>query len=147
MNQYKFKFLVPWHKDRDSSALDIFSFISLVSRVLQNIFGNKANGIVVVPSWFTQPWLQMFTSLLIRKSLSLVAEILWSRDCVKWICQSHPISYSTIENIFQATGLFIPITLFTFFSVCNLLNFLTMHFDRSASFGTQNSYGTENSQI
>ena len=66
---------VSWHRDPNSIAINAFTLswsnisfyafppFSMILRVLQKIVTDKAEGIVVVPFWPTQPWFPKFKSL------------------------------------------------------------------------------------
>lgn len=66
---------VSWHRDPNSIAIDAFTIrwsneyfyafppFSMILRVLQKIVTDRAEGIVVVPLWPTQPWFPRFKSL------------------------------------------------------------------------------------
>lgn len=72
---------VSWHRDPAAYAIDAFTLcwstfsfyafppFCLVLKVLQKIAHDKAEGIVVVPKWPTQPWYPLFKSLLIHKPI------------------------------------------------------------------------------
>jgi hypothetical protein len=46
-----------------------FPPFSIISKILNKIITDKAQGILVVPDWRTQPWYPVFTKLLISKPL------------------------------------------------------------------------------
>lgn len=70
-----------WKLDPNSEIIDAFTFnwknikfyafppFSLIAKVLQKIKNDKAEGIVVVPYWPTQPWYPVWLQLLISKVL------------------------------------------------------------------------------
>lgn len=72
---------VSWHKDPDAYKVDAFTIswenfhfyafppFSVILKVLQKIIHDKAEGIVVVPRWPTQPWYPLFKKLKISRSL------------------------------------------------------------------------------
>lgn len=65
-----------WFKDPESTFIDAFTLnwkdyyfyafppFSIIARVLQKIVNDKAQGILVVPYWASQPWFPFFESLL-----------------------------------------------------------------------------------
>lgn len=74
---------VSWHKDPEAYKVDAFTLtwsnyffyafppFCLIIKVLQKIFFDKAEGIVVVPLWPTQPWYPLFRKLLITEPIEL----------------------------------------------------------------------------
>lgn len=72
---------VAWLRDPEAWAVDAFTLdwknfyfyafppFSLILRVLQKISTDKAEGIMVVPNWTTQPWYPVFLSLLTKPPL------------------------------------------------------------------------------
>ncbi len=68
---------VSWKKDPESEAVDAFTLtwthlefyafppFSLVLKTLRKIKRDRAEGILVVPDWPSQPWYPLFCSLLI----------------------------------------------------------------------------------
>lgn len=74
---------VSWHRDPGSFAIDAFTLnwrdlpfyafppFNLILRTLQKIIQDKAEGIVVVPFWPSQPWFPLFSRLTIGKNLHL----------------------------------------------------------------------------
>lgn len=97
----KCSLFVSWHPDPSAFAVDAFTLnwgelrfyafppFSLVLKVVQKVIRDKAEGIVVVPYWPTQPWYPVFTSLLKLPPLYLEA----NKDLL--LCfnrsQSHPL--------------------------------------------------------
>nr|CAH7765682.1 unnamed protein product [Callosobruchus chinensis] len=77
---------ISWHPDPDAFKVDAFTVnwkkfkfyafppFSMILKTLQKIIGDKAEGIVVVPYWPTQPWYPIFTSLLKLPPLYLQAK-------------------------------------------------------------------------
>lgn len=77
----KCNIFISWVKDPEAQGVDAFTFnwgemnfyafppFSLILRVLQKIKKDKAEGIVVVPRWCSQPWYPIFKSLLIGEPL------------------------------------------------------------------------------
>lgn len=73
---------VSWHKDPGSCAIDAFTLnwndlefyafppVALILKVLRKIITDKAEGIVVVPMWPTQPWYPLFMKLLSSKLIT-----------------------------------------------------------------------------
>ena len=63
---------ITWKNDPDAYAVDAFTIswknklfyafppFSLITKTMQKIINDKANGIVVVPYWPTQPWFPVF---------------------------------------------------------------------------------------
>lgn len=72
---------VSWHRDPDSLAVDAFTLdwkpyyfyafppFSLVLRTLQKIIHDRAEGVLVVPHWPSQPWYPTFSRLIIAEPL------------------------------------------------------------------------------
>lgn len=72
---------ISWYRDPEAEAVDSFTVswkyfdfyafppFTLITRVLQKIISDKAEGIVIVPFWPTQPWFPIFKSLLIKEPL------------------------------------------------------------------------------
>lgn len=70
---------ISWFKDPGSEAVDAFTIswrnlkfyafppFSLVLRVLNKIVLDKADGVIVVPDWHSQPWYPLFLKLLVGK--------------------------------------------------------------------------------
>lgn len=61
-------FTVPWNK----KFFYAFPPFSIILRVLQKIIHDRAEGIVVVPNWPSQPWFPRFHALLISQPLILL---------------------------------------------------------------------------
>lgn len=73
---------ISWHRDPDAIAIDAFTIswankhfyafppFSIILKVLRKIIAEKSKGIVVVPSWPTQPWYPVFQALTVSKVLS-----------------------------------------------------------------------------
>ena len=92
---------ISWKKDPDSMAVDAFTVrwtnhyfdafppFSLILRVLHKIYTDKAQGVVVIPWWLTQPWFPMFMEMLHSNPIKLKSTpkllISASRD-------AHPLS-------------------------------------------------------
>lgn len=78
---------VSWHHDPDSSAVDAFTInwsdcyfyafppFCLVSQTLQKIQEDKAEGVVVVPMWPSQPWYFLFVRLTTSKPILFEPDI------------------------------------------------------------------------
>lgn len=72
---------ISWQKDPDAHAVNAFTLdwnninfyafppIAVILKMLRKIISDKAEGIVVVPYWPTQPWFPLFESLLVSKLL------------------------------------------------------------------------------
>lgn len=70
-----------WKRDPEARYIDAFTVnwskyrfyafppFTMVAKVLQKIISEKAQGIVVVPHWPTQPWFPLFKSMLLEKPL------------------------------------------------------------------------------
>lgn len=70
---------VSWFKDPNSIAIDAFTIswtkhyfyafppFSIILKVLNKIIHDKAEGILIIPLWPTQPWFPLFLELLIEK--------------------------------------------------------------------------------
>ncbi|XP_066600089.1 uncharacterized protein [Prorops nasuta] len=73
-----------WHKDPEACVVDSFTIpwaslhfyafppFSLILRTLRKILMEKAEGVVVVPLWATQPWYPLYNKLLATTSSSSV---------------------------------------------------------------------------
>lgn len=78
----KCKKFVSWHNDPEAFTVDAFTVswkpfffyafppFSVILKVLQKIIQNRAEGIVVVPLWPTQPWYPVFKKLQISNTLT-----------------------------------------------------------------------------
>lgn len=74
---------VSWFPDRNAYAVDAFTIcwnelffyafppFSLILRVLNKVILDKAEGILVIPYWNTQPWFPIFKKLVIGNFLEL----------------------------------------------------------------------------
>lgn len=74
---------ISWHRDPDACTVDAFTVcwsqyyfyafppFSIITKVLQKIVVDKAEGVLVVPNWPTQPWFPMFNNLLVAKPIHL----------------------------------------------------------------------------
>lgn len=72
---------VSWKMDPEAQAVDAFTLswkdcyfyafppFSLMTKVLQKIIHEKAEGIVVAPYWITQPWYPLFQKLVVSEPL------------------------------------------------------------------------------
>lgn len=81
-NNRKCLHFVSWILDPDAVTIDAFTIswtnlkfyafppFCLIPRVLQKIIVERAEGIVVVPEWPTQPWYPLFNSLLMKRPIS-----------------------------------------------------------------------------
>ena len=70
-----------WKRDPEARYIDAFTVnwskylfyafppFAMVAKVLQKINSDKAQGIVVVPHWPTQPWFPLFKSMLLEEPL------------------------------------------------------------------------------
>ena len=75
-----------WLPDPDSCAVDAFTVkwsnhffyafppFCLVLRTLNKIIQDKAQGIVIVPKWESQPWYPLFQKLLIKEPIIIDAK-------------------------------------------------------------------------
>lgn len=80
-NNKKCRKFVSWLRDPEAWAVDAFTLdwskfyfyafppFALISRSLQKIKSDKAEGILIVPKWTTQPWYPVFLSLLIKPQI------------------------------------------------------------------------------
>lgn len=77
---------VSWIKDPGAIAVDAFTIawedyfyafppFSIILRVLKKIKSEKAEGILVVPNWPTQPWYPRFNSMLIEEPIVFKPDI------------------------------------------------------------------------
>ena len=74
---------VAWHPDPGAEAVDAFTLnwgndtfyafppFSLLGKVLQKIYNDKAQGILIVPNWTTQTWYPQLMQLLVTEPLIL----------------------------------------------------------------------------
>lgn len=74
---------ISWHRDPDAHAIDAFTVpwndinfyafppFSLILKVLDKIVSDRAEGIIVVPLWPTQPWYPLFKKLLISDLMTI----------------------------------------------------------------------------
>lgn len=81
VQNYKCNRYASWKLDPHSEIVDAFTFswhniffyafppFSLISRVLQKIVTDKAQGILIVPYWRSQPWYPLWSRLVISKKL------------------------------------------------------------------------------
>lgn len=72
-----------WTRDPDAFATDAFTFswsncffyafppVAIILKSLRKIISDKAQGIIVVPAWPTQPWYPLFRSLIISNVIVL----------------------------------------------------------------------------
>ncbi|CAH2223969.1 jg20374 [Pararge aegeria aegeria] len=114
---------VSWYSDPDAFAIDAFTLnwsqylfyafppCAVILKALRKIVVDKAEGIMVVPYWPTQPWYPLFMRLLksdlvklnsndvvipcssngnIRTNITLVAGVLSGLHCYSDACQSQP---------------------------------------------------------
>lgn len=77
----KCKKFVSWLRDPNAWAVDAFTLnwsrfyfyafppFAIITRVLQKLVTDKAEGILVVSNWPTQPWYPLFSALLIKPPL------------------------------------------------------------------------------
>lgn len=73
---------ISWQRDPDAVAIDAFTTswanklfyafppFSIILKVLRKIIAEKSEGILVVPSWPTQPWYPVFRALIVSKVLT-----------------------------------------------------------------------------
>lgn len=76
-----------WRNDPDAWAIDAFTIswkewsfyafppFSLITKVLQKIISDKAEGIVIVPYWPTQPWFPVFQKLVCSETIYFEPDI------------------------------------------------------------------------
>lgn len=95
----KCKKFISWHKDPDAFAVNAFTVswsniyfyafppFAIILKTLRKIVSDRANGIMIVPSWQTQPWYPLFTRLLISEIIILKPN------------QNFIISHSSNQNI------------------------------------------------
>ena len=72
---------ISWYKDPGSEVVDAFTItwtnfkfyafppFSLILRVINKIVADKAEGIIVVPNWCSQPWYPLYLKLLVGKPI------------------------------------------------------------------------------
>ena len=84
-NNYQFTPFVPWHADPEALAIDAFCLswknkfvylfppFSMLSKVLQKLQEDQAQGILVAPLWKTQTWFPKMLHMLIAKESVAVA--------------------------------------------------------------------------
>lgn len=107
LNKKCLKF-VSWIRDPEAYRVDAFTLnwsefdfyafppFSLILRVLQKIINDKAEGIVVIPLWVSQPWYPVFKSLLLSKPIIFEPK----STLLSFSGVPHPLS----ENLFLAAG-------------------------------------------
>lgn len=73
---------ISWHRDPDAFAIDAFTVswsnfdfyafppVSVILKTLRKIITDRAQGIMVVPFWPTQPWYPLFMSLLVSNTIT-----------------------------------------------------------------------------
>jgi len=95
---------ISWHPDPGSSDVDAFTLswantffyafppFCLIPRVLRKIRQDNARGIVVVPTWNTQPWYPMFLSM--KESKILILDPSSNMLSCPLTNRSHPMSKS-----------------------------------------------------
>ena len=81
----KCKIYCSWYRDPDATFIDAFTFswhnwlfyafppFAMILKTLRKIIQDKAEGVLVVPLWVTQPWFPVFSSILIEKPIILNA--------------------------------------------------------------------------
>lgn len=81
LNNYKCERYISWIRDPGSETVDAFTIFwgnilfyafppfSQILRVLRKIINDKAEGILVVPYWKSQPWFPLFIEMLVGKLL------------------------------------------------------------------------------
>lgn len=101
----KCKKFVSWKKDPDSFKIDAFTFswknfffyafppLSIILKVLRKIIIDKAEGVVVVPYWPTQPWFPLYKSLAITPLISFGPH---PQLLLSPFSQTHPLSRKLI---------------------------------------------------
>ncbi|KPJ15537.1 hypothetical protein RR48_09466 [Papilio machaon] len=74
---------VSWNRDPDAYAYDAFTIkwagfffyafppVAIILKALRKIISEKAEGIMVVPDWPTQPWYPVFMNLVVSKIIRL----------------------------------------------------------------------------
>lgn len=82
-NNHKCKKYVSWYRDSGAYGIDAFTLdwstfyfyafppFALISRVLQKILNEKADGIIVVPLWKSQAWYPLFLKLIKHSQIIL----------------------------------------------------------------------------
>ncbi|XP_044753365.1 uncharacterized protein LOC123312871 [Coccinella septempunctata] len=80
-NNYKCKKYISWYRDSGAYAVDAFTLdwsalyfyafppFAMISRVLQKISKEKAEGIIVVPLWKSQAWYPLFLKLITQSPI------------------------------------------------------------------------------
>lgn len=101
----KCKKFVSWKKDPDAFEIDAFTIswkdfffyafppFSIILKVLRKIIIDKAEGIVVVPYWPTQPWYPLYKSLATSPLINLGPD---SKLLSSPYSQTHPLSQKLI---------------------------------------------------
>ena len=91
---------VSWKQDPGSEAIDAFTLnwktyffyafspFSLILSVLKKIKDDKAEGIVVIPDWPTQPWYPVFHSLLVKEPVVFNPDKKLLMNCCR---EPHPL--------------------------------------------------------
>ncbi|KAJ8977521.1 hypothetical protein NQ317_003028 [Molorchus minor] len=175
---------ISWMRDPEAFAVDAFTVnwgdkrfyafppFSMITRMFQKIIEDRAEGIVVVPCWASQPWYPIFKSLLVgdvvifKPNRSLLSfnrtpHPLWQNlsldKCQRFLrnwCQSSlsSITPGTLRQYNSGLKLWwefcstLNINPFLV-RVTNVLEFLTIRFKNGASYGTLNSYRSAIAQI
>ncbi|KAJ8921724.1 hypothetical protein NQ315_010634 [Exocentrus adspersus] len=160
---------VSWRRDPEAFQVDAFTMswsvlyfyafppFSMVLRTLQKLIEDKAEGIVVVPLWISQPWYPIFESLLvrpfpggrevIRKALLLGAVPKNSLDiCLSSITPATLKQYNTGLKLWWEFCSRLGSNPYNV-SAPKVLEFLTEQYKNNASYGTLNSYRSAIAQI
>lgn len=78
---FKCKKFISWYPDPEAIGVDAFTYcwedwyfyafppFALIPKVLRKIMVDKAEGVLVVPNWPTQPWFPLFYRLMISKPI------------------------------------------------------------------------------
>lgn len=94
-----------WHKDPDAFVINAFTLswsgfffygfppFTIILKAIRKIIKDKATGIIVVPSWPTQPWYPLFKKLLVSQPIKFKS----SQDLI--------LSHSSIRHVHQQVTL------------------------------------------
>ncbi|XP_050305596.1 uncharacterized protein LOC126742834 [Anthonomus grandis grandis] len=175
----KCKKFVSWGEDPESWAVDAFTLdggqfyfyafppFSVILRVLQKIIDDKAEGVVVVPNWNSQPWYPGFRSLLAQDPNSTPAlekSFPGGRSLIVQALQNGKVPDMSLEictaSISNSTNKQYNVGLKLWWQFCCdknidvfditvplVLEFLTIRFNKGASYSSLNCYRSAISQI
>ncbi|KAJ8913473.1 hypothetical protein NQ315_013853 [Exocentrus adspersus] len=174
---------VSWRRDPEAFQVDAFTMswsvlyfyafppFSMVLRTLQKLIEDKAEGIVVVPLWISQPWYPIFESLLVRSpsfrqnsSPFVAGPFPGGREVIRKALLLGAVPKNSLDiclsSITPATLKQYNTGLKLWWEFCSrlgsnpynvsapkVLEFLTEQYKNNASYGTLNSYRSAIAQI